>query len=86
MLVGAWAVVMSLVFTVTTNFQRNATLSLAKSQNEDMGAKRILEKELRSLPVLKSTVGGMYHMESKAKLTLLNTITQGLSTTLLSFR
>jgi len=79
------ALALSAIFNVSTNFRRtNFRRFVLSAQGRLERDLRI--KSLMSLPVTKSKVGSVYHMESKAKLTLFDNVARGIAFVLMSFK
>jgi len=75
------AVTMSRIFSLSSQFQ----IQQAKQLNRLPTVSRMdLQRQLKSFPALKCKIGPFYHMEGKAKLTLADTMTQGVAFMLLS--
>jgi len=76
------ALIMSKVFNLSSKFR----IQQAKKLKLIPPIRRMdLQRQLESFPTLKCQVGPFYHMEGKAKLTMLDTMTRGVAFMLLSF-
>jgi len=76
------AVAMSKIFHLSSQFhmqQAQRLHLLPRISRKD------LQRQLKSLPTLKSQVGPFYHMEGRAKLALADNMTHGIAFMLLSF-
>jgi len=76
------AVIMSKIFHLSSQFriQQTNNLNLLPPIS-----RRDLQRQLKSFPTLKCQVGPFYHMEGKAKLTLADNMTHGITFMLLTF-
>ena len=72
------ALMMSQVYIISSSFNLKVERCLISIHNCAQ-EKHQLKRTLKSLPVMKSKVGNLYHMESKAKLTLLDNIARGIA-------
>jgi len=81
LVIGA-AILMTFVFNITSQFQRN--IKSGVQETKSISDKVELKQTVRSLPELKCKIGSFYHMEGKAKLTIVDKIAQGICFTLLS--
>jgi len=82
------AVVMSQVYQISKQFQRNVTKNFEKGQVEGDACpeeRKLFQMTLRSMPVLTVEVGGLYQMEREAKLTLADNMARGVAFGLLTF-
>jgi len=75
---------MSLVYKKSTDFHISAWTQFGKISKADT-LQPPLQRILKSLQILKSNVGSFYHMEDKAKLTLLDDIANGIASMLVTF-
>jgi len=76
------ALIMSKIFNLSSQFQ----IQQAKRLGLLPPISRIdLRRQLKSFPTLKCQVGTFYHMEGRAKLTLVDNMTHGIAFMLLSF-
>jgi hypothetical protein len=66
------SLVMSKIFDIASEFQRNMELKIQPCKNKRM--KQVWLRELRSCQVVRCQIGNFYHMEGKAKLTLVDTM------------
>ena len=80
MLVPTGAKIMSLVFEFSTEFHRNMNIRLEMRKD---GKLHESKRVIRSLQVLKCKVGPFYYMERKAKLTLADSIANGIAFSLI---
>jgi hypothetical protein len=64
--------VMSKIYGISSQFQRNMEQKIQASGNKAMRNEWI--RELRSCQVVRVQIGNFYHMEGKAKLTIVNTM------------
>ena len=71
------------MFEISTLFSRN--LSSKISLLDEIRAKRILQRQLLSCPIIRCRVGNLYHMEAKAKLTLIHAILNTVAFLLINF-
>ena len=69
------AMVMSSLFDISAKFPRNIAPRI--QELSDMRMKEISTRELKSCPLIRCQVGNMYHMEAKAKMTMLHNIVNG---------
>jgi len=79
MLPGAQA--MSQVYVNSMRFHQKLESSLEKISGSNE-----LKKNVKSLQLLKSRIGGLYHMEGKAKLTLVDNIARGIAFMMVTFK
>ena len=77
LLLGPIAVIMSSLFDMSSKFCFN--LSLKAKFVTDLKARKILERDLKACPLIRSQVGGLYHMEAKAKLTMIHNVVDGVA-------
>lgn len=77
------ALTMSLVYSTSREFYKNVSRNLESAKCAR--TKLFYRKKLISMPELKCNVGNLYYMESKAKLTLADTMINGVCFMLLSF-
>jgi hypothetical protein len=68
------ALVMSRIYDISSQFQANMAKKVQTSKDKDNGTIQIWMRELRSCQLVRCQIGNFYHMEGKAKLTLVNTI------------
>jgi hypothetical protein len=66
------SLVMTKIFDIASEFQKNMKQKIQVYENKRM--KKIWLKELRSCQVVRCHIGSFYHMEGKAKLTLVDTM------------
>jgi hypothetical protein len=66
------ALVMSEIYNISSQFKRNLMPKIQACENKAM--KKVWKMELRSCQVVRCQVGNFYHMEGKAKLTLVDTM------------
>ncbi len=66
--------VMSRIYDISSQFQANMAKKVQTSKDKDNGTIQIWMRELRSCQLVRCQIGNFYHMEGKAKLTLVNTI------------
>jgi len=83
-LVGPISVVMSSLYKMSTKFSRNLSPKIKLVSNE--AEKLIYLRELKSCPMIRCKVGGLYHMESKAKLTLVQKVINAIKYLLVNVR
>jgi hypothetical protein len=76
------AMFMSTMYNLSSQFRRKILLTIAREGKERETFKKILQ----AFPIVKSKVGAFYVMEGYAKLTLIDTITKGISTLLITFQ
>jgi len=69
--------VMSALYKTSKTFIRNLKPRI-RSLNESINQKEILKGQLKSCGLIRCEIGGLYFMESKAKLTLIHKIVNGL--------
>ena len=75
MVLAPVAVVMPNLYDTSRDFSRN--LSPCICNVTQMNSKRILTRMLKSCAFVRSQIGNFYHMEAKAKLTMLNIAVNG---------
>ena len=82
------AVFMSQIYNISQKFHENvrSQLEMSKMGQDETKSNILLDKTLKSLPVLKSTIETFYHMEGRAKLTLADSIAHRICSTLLSLK
>jgi len=78
------SVIMSSSFDKSAKFQRNIILSIDMTQ--DLMEKMILRNQLISCSLIRCQVGNFYHMEAKAKLTLLQNVVNGVVYLFVNFK
>jgi len=71
------SIMMSSLFDKSTQFQRNTSTAFV-DRIPDRKEKKILRGHLKACPVIRCQVGNLYHMEAKAKLTLLHHAVNGM--------
>ena len=72
------AVLMSFAYNISGQFKPNLYHKIHFSNDSKAGFKKLIcLKQLRACQVIRCQVGHFYHMEQKAKLTLLNTLING---------
>ena len=76
--------VMSSLYDVSSEFPQNISPHISKIMHKKR--RRILEAHLKSCPVIRCKVGGLYHMEAKAKLTMLHQIINGVVLLMVNFK
>jgi hypothetical protein len=64
------ALIMSGIYNISSQFQRSLKQKIQACDNKAI--KKVWLKELRSCQVVRCEVGNFYHMEGKAKLTLVD--------------
>jgi len=64
--------VMSSLYSISKQFRSNLAERIQRSNNRI--GKRTLSMQLKSCPIIRCQVAGLYHMEAKAKLTMLQKI------------
>jgi hypothetical protein len=64
--------VMSGIYNISSQFQKNMEHKIQAC--EDKAMKEVMTKQLLSCQVIRFQIGNFYHMEGKAKLTLINTM------------
>ena len=76
-LIAPIAMVMSSLFDISEKFSRNLSprihLVPVKKNRE------IFERQVTSCPLIRCQVGSMYHMEAKAKLTIIDNVVNGVA-------
>ncbi len=63
---------MSGIYNISSQFQKNMEHKIQAC--EDKAMKEVMTKQLLSCQVIRFQIGNFYHMEGKAKLTLINTM------------
>ena len=76
--------VMSNLYDVSSKFPGNLSPHFSKIIQKKR--RRILEAHLKSCPVIRCKVGGLYHMEAKAKLTMIHQIINGVVFLMVNFK
>jgi hypothetical protein len=66
------SIVMSRIFDIASEFQRNMELKIQACGNKR--TEKVWLRELWSCQVIRCQIGNFYHMEGKAKLTLVDTM------------
>ena len=69
------AVLMSRFFDISRKFSWNLFPRIQLV--EVKGTREIFERQLKSCPLVRCQVGSMYHMEAKAKMTMLHNVVDG---------
>jgi len=69
---------MSSVYRTSKQFIRNLSECIWQLDSNDKLDKQMLQRQLNSCNLIRSQVGGLYYMESKAKLTLVHKVVNGL--------
>jgi len=70
------SIVTSRFYVISTKFQPNMTPIIHRVSSADF--RKILDTTLRSCPLIRINVGSLYHMEAKAKLTMLHKVVNGI--------
>ena len=76
LLITPISLVMSSMFDVSSKLHHN--LSFLIKIIPDSKMKRILDRQLQACPLIRCQVGNFYHMESKAKLTVIHIVLNGI--------
>jgi len=76
------AMLMSEIYKLSSEFHRNVQQAVIKRLGKE---NLVIFQQLRAVPELKCKIGEFYYMEGKAKLTLADNLTRGVSFMLLSF-
>ena len=71
------ALAMSSMYDISQTFSQNVSNTSIRYV-EDRKAEAILKKQLKSCAVIRFNVGGLYHMEAKAKLTMVHHVVNGI--------
>ena len=75
MLLIPMAIIMSKLYDTSKDFSRNMSPRICSVT--EINSKRILTSKLKSCALIRSQIGNLYHMESEAKLTMLNNAVNG---------
>ena len=70
------SLVMSSLYTISQNFSKNLTSRLNFTAKKK--TMKILKQQLKSCPLVRCQIGNLYHMEGKAKLTLIHQVVTGI--------
>jgi len=80
----AMSIVMSSLYDISAHFRPNIRAKIQKI--ESTLQRKILQRELDACPTLRCCVGSVYHMEAKAKLTLVHSILNGVACLLINVK
>jgi hypothetical protein len=70
------SIIMSAIYDISYKFQRNMHQKIQGCGNKAL--RKVWSKDLRSCQIVRCQIGNFYHMEGKAKLTLVNTMLNAL--------
>jgi len=84
MLIIPTAMVMSSLYDISVQFQLK--LQQRTYFVQDREVRRELESRLKACPLIRCQIGGLYHMEAQAKLTLLSQIINGVAGLLVNIK
>ncbi len=69
------SLVMSAIYDVSSQFQRNMTQKIQVCEDKIM--RKVWLRELKSCQLARCQIGDFYYMEGKAKMTIINTLVNG---------
>ena len=75
-LVIPMSIVMSSLYDMSSKFKRHLSIRIQFEANQER--RRVLEGQLKSCALIRCQVGNFYHMEAKAKLTLIHNVLNGI--------
>jgi len=79
-LLAPMAGVMSSLYDTSTQFSRNMSQLIQMiPYNSSRRRSQIAEKQSKSCPLISCQIGNLYHMEAKAKLTLIHNVLHGVA-------
>ena len=70
--------VMSSLYAISCNFQQNLFPRIHSADEKKTAHTNILKSQLKSCTLIRCQVGSLYHMEAKAKLTMIDNIVSGI--------
>jgi hypothetical protein len=74
-ILASCSLVMSAIFDISSQFQWNMKKKIQACENKRI--REVWYRELQSCQVVRCQIGNFYHMEGKAKLTLVDTMVNG---------
>ena len=77
LMIGPISMVMSSLYDMSSKFECNV-LTKIQAVVDNKRSRRIYELQIKSCPLIRCQVGSFYHMEAKAKLTIIHNVLHGI--------